>query len=297
MRWLLLAAGLAACGSPDPAPTCADGVWGAPAYDALDALNDPRLFERDAPALEAFARRLERAAAETPRLSTPARVALQNDAWGVWQRARAAPASSPEQHAVEVAAARLVRRLAPSSVAAWRPGLPPPIVAALGPGWREEESELPSLQHERLFGLRRVFHVARRGEDRRALYSTLVAIDARGAARVTPWVGELEVLRFEAGGLVEARVHELDRRNLRCHGPARALREVREVRHVPGAGAHGFLLELPAPASLDDLPCARCHDDDQMMSLPSRELPVGDRVEPLLAPARAEAAALFGRDR
>ena len=68
------------------------------------------------------------------------------------------------------------------------------------------------------------------------------------------------------------------------------------MRHVPGTGAHGFLLELPAAAPLDDLPCARCHDDDSMMSLPSRELPVGDRVEPLLAPARAEAAALFGRD-
>ncbi|MEZ4339280.1 MAG: hypothetical protein R3B82_21880 [Sandaracinaceae bacterium] len=288
MRAALLLLFASTCGSVDRTPACTDGIWGEPAYDALDALNDPALLEADEATLRDAARRLRRAGDRDPRLEPPARVALQNDVWGVWQRARAQPVSSSAHHAVEAAAARLVRRLAPPRVPPWEVGLPPPVAAALGPGWHEEESELPSLQHERLFGLRRVFHVARQGTDRRALFSTLVAIDAEGQPRITPWVGDLEILRFSGGRLVEARVHELDRRTLRCHGPDRALRSVREVRHVPGTGAHGFLLEADPPASLDDLPCARCHEDDGLMSLPTPELTVGRRFQELLAPARAE---------
>lgn len=64
------------------------------------------------------------------------------------------------------------------------------------------------------------------------------------------------------------------------------------ARHVPGTGAHGFLAELDPPAPLTELPCARCHDDDAMMSLPSTELTLGARYEALLAPLRAEADAL-----
>ncbi len=289
--------GLAGCGEPAAAPACAGGAWGEPAYDALEELNEADLFERSPEALDRFARRLEAAARVTPRLDPAARTTLQNDAWGVWQRARAQPSSSATQHAIEAAAARLVRRLAAGPVPALGPGLPAPVGTALGPGWRELESELPSLQHERLFGLRRVFHVARRGDGERALFSTLVALDPRGIPRITSVVGDLEVLRFEGARLAGARLFELDRRNLRCQGPARALREVDEARHVPGTGAHDFLARFDPPAPLRELPCAECHDDDSMMSLPAADLAVGSRFEALLAPARTEGNAVFDRPR
>lgn len=284
---------LAACGQATPEPACAEGTWGEPAYDALEELNEPDLFERPPDALDRFAGRLAAAARATPRLDPAARITLQNDAWGVWQRARAQTSSSGARHAIEAAAARLVRRLAAGPIVALGPGLPRPVATALGPGWREHESELPSLQHERLFGLRRVFHVARRGEDERALFSTLVAIDARGTPRLTSVIGDLEVLRFEGARLAGARLFELDRRNLRCHGPTRALREVHEARHVPGTGAHDFLARFEPPVPLRELPCAECHDDDSMMSLPAAGLAVGGRFEALLAPVRGEGRALF----
>ncbi|MCB9596755.1 MAG: hypothetical protein H6719_28795 [Sandaracinaceae bacterium] len=297
MRWIVFALLAAGCGSAPEAPACAGGTWGDPAFDALDALNDPDLLERDDAARRRFARQLDEAARHAPPTSTVARVTLQNDVWGVWQRARAEPASSPSQHAIEVASARLVRRLALARIdAPWREGLPELVSTALGRGWREQESELPSLQHERAFGLRRVFHVARRGDDERALFSTLVALDARGRPHVTRYVGDLEVLRFERGELREARVYELDRRATRCEGAEHAMRPLDAVSHVPGTGAHRFVADFDPPAPLASLPCARCHDDDSMMSLPSAELGVGSRFEALLAPAREEGVAIADAD-
>ena len=278
---------------PPAAPSCdaASPTWGVPEYDALEGLNDPSVVRPGGRGRDTLAARLSAAAAVQPPewLSPAARVTLQNDVWGVLQRARSAEVSSPELHAIAVAAGHLVRRLAPRSLERWSPGFPSAVAPVLEGGWQEHESELPSLQHERLFGFRRVFHVARRGEDERALFSTLVAIDRDGAPVLTRYVGDLEMLRFEDGELVEARVFELDRRAVRCRGAASALREVDDVAQVPGIGAHSFLRTFDPPADLDTLPCARCHDNVFPMSLPSTELEVGGRFDVLLRVPREDA--------
>ena len=260
-----------------------------PAFDALDGVTAPAEgligTERGARLRQA----LERAAAHSPAtLSAEARVALQNDVWGLWQRTRELPSSSEPAAAMERAAARLIAHLAVAAPDRWRPGLPQAVAAALGSGWTELESELPSLQHERMYGIRRVFHIARRGDDERALFSTLVALDPSGRPTITSIPGEIEWLRFEGDALVEARVFELDRRALREHGSARALMEVDEVAHIPTTGANRFYAEFDPPAALDppaplaSPPCVRCHDDAQLMSLPTPSFELGDRYGALL---------------
>jgi hypothetical protein len=175
----------------------------------------------------------------------------------------------------------LMRRLAVSPP---RSSLP---VLALLPdrdGWVDRESEHPSLSHERLFGLRRLFTVRVRTTPalERALYSTLVAIDPSGRPRATSVTGDLEVLRFDGDRLIGARLFELDRRLLRCDGARASLIEVDHAERVPGLGADGTLARFDPPSSLRELPCARCHEDSQAMSLPSLTLPVGPRHTALL---------------
>ena len=265
-----------------------------PEYDALVGLTDPVDLLIGLPRGEQLASALRRAAAFRPadRLSSVARIALQNDAWGLWQRVRLAPASSPSAHALEQGAEALVRRLAPARVDPWGGVLPPAVSAALGPGWRERESSMPSLQHERMHGLRRVFHVvlAGDGDEQRALYSTLVALDQQMRPVVTNIPGELETLRFEGERLVEAHVHELDRRGLSTGGEAEALVELQAVSHIPATGANRFYVAFEEPVPLTDLPCARCHEDSSMMSLPTPDFAVGDRWRTLFDLAEIPAA-------
>lgn len=323
-RWLvgpLILAGsfTAACDEPadpsgpspverPPSATPADGPWGVAAYDAvlavrvgdrplLHAIEPERWIDRAEAATLAV--RLEEAAAVDPAgLSPRARVALQNDAWGLFQRVSALPSSSPTRARIADGAAALVRRLAldepPASDGT------PDVIGRLLPeeaGWRDVEAELPVFGHERLFGLRRLFTVRIRGgaagtETERALYSTLVAIDAEGRPRLTDVVGDLEVLRFDGEALVEAHLFELDRGRLRRDGPLGSILEVERAAHVPGLGADGFLATFDPPAALADLPCARCHDDAFAMTLPSDALEPGRRHRALLDQLAPRARAL-----
>lgn len=267
------------------APRCGPETYGQPAYDAL--ASDPRFFRTDTDWLEGpggaqVLAKLRAAAMVEPALPVASRIALQNDVWGLWQRVDAAPVASVRKASVLEAAEALVRRLAPTLSDTPPGALPPP----LGEGWRELESEMPVLNHERLFGFRRVFRVAlRRGARERAIFSQLLAIDARGRVVRTSVFGDLEMLELDGDALVGARLFELDRRALRCGGPR--LVEAATVAHVPGTGANGFLAELDPPAMLQALPCQRCHDDGEMMTLPSPTLPLGARHASLLELGRS----------
>jgi hypothetical protein len=272
----------ASVAAPVPERGCAGGTWGAPAFDALDALGADAhgaLYETRAefvltPAAAApLAAALERAAAaDADALSPYARVVLQNDAWGLLQRVEGVTADSPERERVRTAARRLVAELAlpPDVIAALGDSTDPPALAGALPdrdGWIERDSPMPSLQHERLFGLRRLFRVFER-DGARALASQLVAIDVLGSPHLTPIVGEVEVLDFAQPPARRATVLHLDRRALRCEATS-GLAPVTHVAHVPGLGANGFLLALDAPVALSTFPCVRCHDDAEPMSLPT----------------------------
>lgn len=282
--------------SATAATACADGTWGLAPYDALLDVRtggEPLLYATeparwiDTPEALALASRLEAAARVEPSLPPRARVVLQNDVWGLWQRVHDLATSSPARDRLLRASAALARRLALDHP----PGAngTPAVIARLLPaseGWRDVEAELPVFSHERLFGLRRLFHLRVRENEERALYSTLVALDAEGRPRPTDVVGDLEHLRFDGPELAGGRVHELDRRALRCDGPLASLREVDRVTRVPGLGADGFLATFEPPATLDvaraDIPCARCHEDAFAMSLPSDALEPGRRHRALL---------------
>lgn len=290
LSWLLACSSLSGCDEARVQPredACGAGIYGQATYDAL--AGDPSLFRTDTDWVEtAEGRRLLRAlrdAGQTePTFPTASRIALQNDVWGLWQRVEAMPLASTRRRALLTAAERVVRRLAPDVLDAPPRALPPP----LREGWRELESEMPTLQHERLFGLRRVFRIALRTEGReRALFSQLVAIDRRGRLVRTEVFGDLEMLELAGDELVGARLFELDRRALRCGGPA--LVEATMAHRVPGLGANGFLATFEPPAMLQALPCRRCHDDGEMMSLPSPSLRVGARHGDLLEQARSQA--------
>jgi len=222
-------------------------------------------------------------------LDRTARIVLQHDLWGLW--ARLGDASSPLGRSVECA----IRRLAVEAPDA----LPVPAPLA---GFRELATELPSLQHERLHGMRRVFVLARRAHVR-ALYSRLLAVDPRGEVYVSEVVGEIEWLRFspcptqagpETGGsetdcvdaivegpLVEARVWKLEREGFSLH-------ELDAVREIPALGADAFLFQVPEPVLLEDLPCATCHErEDVGMALATDELPLDWRRDDVLSRAVA----------
>ncbi|MEM1415776.1 MAG: hypothetical protein AAGH15_12790 [Myxococcota bacterium] len=232
-----------------------------------------------------------------------ARVLVQNDAWGLWQRLSGLETAANDA-SLRRLAARVVRHLAlPADRLAALAPAGPPLPEHLGPaeGWTELEAELPVLSHERAFGLRRLFRVLLAGPEgpagppRRALTSQLVAIDAEGKAHLTRLPGELEQLRFEGDTLVLARVHELDREALLAGSPP--LRAAERIAHVPGLGANAFLFALDPPEPVADLPCARCHDDGTMMTLPTTRYAPGHRFPPLLAQASEEARAIFAEAR
>lgn len=227
-----------------------------------------------------LAERLEAAGdADPSTLPERARIVVQNDVWGVWARVRAFEASSAERERILRAAATLVRRLAIAPRG--RRATFVQTVLPSSDGWRDLEPEIPVMSHERLFGLRRIFHVreSERPTLSRAIHSTLVAIDPEGRAYESDVVGDLEVLRFEGDELVEARLFELDREELRAR---QTLIEIDSAERVPSVGADDFLATFDPPAPLSTLPCARCHDDAQPMSLPSETLPLGRRNRALL---------------
>lgn len=306
---------LVACGtspsapSPPPAPsiTCAPGVYAIAGLDGLlevrtfgrIALTDARVAEwLGTPTATALAEALQRASDEDVAALDPAsRAVLQSDVLGLVERVSAVGVSSRASEGIVEAGRRLALRLAPP----YADVLPiagelPPGLAMLGPGFVERESEMPVLSHELAFGLRRFFRVAVRGtgDSERAMFSFVLGHDAHGVPFRTGVVGDLEVLRFEGDRLVSARLFELDRRRLRCEGPAHALTEVESVVQVPGLGADRAIAAFDPPVLLSALPCTRCHDDAMAMSLPRADLPLGRRQRSLIAQRRGLMEAALG---
>ena len=223
------------------------------------------------------------------------RIVLQNDIWGLWQRASGAEPSIRTQRVAE-ACATVIERLAVD-----RRADPlndrdtfPAAVAPYVRGFRRQESEMPSLLHEAVFGARRVFYVAVRGavgEQQFALYSTLVALDENGAVYQTDIAGDLEMLRFDGETLINARAFELRRDHLGAGAsqPLESLHEVFEISRVPGLGTNAHVARFDPAERLSDLPCASCHDDASPNSLPSTRYPLGDRDTRVLQQALSRA--------
>lgn len=270
---------------------CAPGTWGAAELDALY----PALLEQDAsvllgsPSAGVMAERLELAARSIPAALSPrARVALQNDAWGMVERVEASEESSANAAEIAGAGRALVRALAPSAEEVRElagEALPATArrVLPAAEGWRERGSEMPVLSHERLFRLRRIFRVLEKPGGR-ALVSQLVALDRDGEPQLTDVIGEIEVLAIDPDGSQRGdRVLHLDRRGLRCEGAGASLEEVLELAHLPGDGADGLLVELSPPVAVRENPCARCHERGEApMSLPSDAVDPADRIRRLL---------------
>ncbi len=282
---LLLALLAAGCTKTPKTPkTCGPDVYGVAAYDALLSVvhaGAPAIYATNVEELlagegAALAAALEAASDADPNpLNGPARVALQNDVWGVLQRVAAHETSSSTKAAILESAHALVQRLAlPASVLESMDGTAAPkTIGRFLPGFEEHDTEHVVLGHERLYGLRRLFRIYVDG-DRIALVGQLVAMDTEARPHLTNVLSEIERLDFEVAApaepraveLVRARVFELDRRRLRCGGDG--LVEVGHVPHVPGVGANGFLARFGASQDLASLPCASCHDDGDRMSLP-----------------------------
>ena len=341
-RWTIACLALAACGPPSstaPSTTTRAGeasceesaseahTWAEPALDRLLALSvdpsaSPRMFVEDAsgPARvlfatdadvllrDAVAPRLSRAlddalSAPLDRVPLDARITLQNDVWGLWQRLDAAPASAVRD-GLRATSARLVLRLAPRAEELGDGAALPATARAATPesaGWRERGTEHSVLSHESLFGLRRLFRVlTRQGERDRALVSQLVTLDTDGRAHLTSIAGGMEILEL-SGPTPRATVLELSRRSLRC-GPS-ALLAMDAVHGLPGLGTNRFLAALDPPQAPVPSVCARCHEDvegrpDVLMSLPNDDLArMPRRHAELLDQATRAAAALLASAR
>lgn len=231
----------------------------------------------------ALAHHLETLEASLPELSLEARIVLQNDLWGLHERARR-EISDPELERIAGLSASIARRIAPEDVRELAPpeGLPE-VVAGIAEGLVEQGTEMPILSHEAAFGFRRVFRVAMSVDgERRVIFSQLVAFDRSGRRGVTHVVGEVEYLELSQGALIGARVWKLSR----GHEPR--LYEVDAVDHIPSLGADSFFIREDEAVPLATLPCMRCHEDDEPHSLPRPELPVRERwddvLEQLLVP-------------
>jgi hypothetical protein len=263
------------------------------AHDArlhrADLLDDDG--ERDALAAEVEAARR----ADPARLTTEARVLLVNDLWGVYQRATEGRAEQIDTAPLAAAVAGLIARLAPTPAELARVA-PPPIATALpGSGWTERATELDELSHERAFGLRRVFHVFTRDDDReRALVQTVVALDAEGGAHDSGIVAGVEHIAPRGDHVV---VEVLERR------PGSAnLEPVTSIEAIPLGGANRSLIDFDSAVVVSPELCARCHAGDGLRGGPGATLnalpTTGDprpRQRALLARAGADAAILFGR--
>lgn len=263
---------------------------------AVQAAGDPAMLTADVEALLSAASTLTpllEAARQVPATTIPrvAREVVVADAWGAAARLRRHPISSQQGDALGESLRALMGHFALSPHEVEGDHRPPPVATRLlhpADGWAEFDTEHSVLTHERVFGLRRAFRIFIRGDhEARALVSQLIAIDREGKAYLTTIAGEVELLELDADGPTAARVLRLDRRSLGC-GDAR-LEEEREVQRIPDVGADGFLLDLLAPESLATMPCARCHEDADAFSLPTRRTAVSDRLTPLLRRAEADA--------
>lgn len=204
-------------------------------------------------------------------LEGEAAIMLQNDLWGLHERARS-ELSDPELQRIVELSAELAHHVAPESVDP-PPDALPPVVAELDVV--EQGTEMPILSHESSFGFRRVFRVAMSVDgSRRVLFSQLVAFDREGRIGVSSIVGEVEHLVFRDGALVEARVWHRE--------AGGELQELDAVGHIPALGADSFFLQEPSPIALDTLPCSRCHEDDALHSLPRADLPARPRWQRVL---------------
>lgn len=292
-----------------------------------DAAGPPRaLFATDVDALAPGTSRdlaeLLEAAARTSPESVPlaARIVLQNDVWGLWQRLQRRRVSNRnttlDLDRLLRASARLVVVLAPPAGGSFRAADPaeiPPTAQALLPsndGWRELGTDLLVLSHERLFGLRRAFRIFVREPPvsptsqgklqtlERALVSQLVAVAPDGTPMLTSIVGEIERLSdmpdSRSASPLSAQVLELERRALRCQGESRSLVEPSMIHGVPGLGANRYLATFEPPAAPTGAVCVRCHDQgirqsnslssDQGARLAERWRPLWDEVRESLAP-------------
>jgi hypothetical protein len=282
---------------------CEGDPWGTPAYDRIYAerseddlvlVLSPDLAEATSAVLGRLGAAFEHAARVDPgTLSLPARVVLQNDAWGVVQKLDADGTSSDEVRLrLRTAAASLVRRLAVPPAELAPQGIPVAVNAVLrsSDGWVQVGTEHSVIGHEAMHGLRRAFRLWQRGDDDFALTSQLVTLDAAGRARLTGIAGEVERLRLGPEAPLEATVYELDRSALRCRGIGHELRQVDRVAHLPAAGANAFLRRFDPPVLLSDLPCAGCHEGpDHLMSLPDPQQDIEGRLSDLLRQAEASA--------
>lgn len=255
---------------PPPAPHSLPAFFASAAdlsnHDGLDLLADSL-----------------RAIAASPPESERKRWILQNDCWGLVARLDRRGVSSDDRRRLRDAAMDVIRAVTPPSLPQLANAELPAVVRDALPQMREAGSEMPVLNHENAFGLRRIFRFVRSANGReRALFSQLVGFDQEGRLGLLPLVGEIEYLRFASGEnpvMLEARVWDLDR-------STGELRETRHVTHVPDQGADGFFIQEPTPVSLDELPCVRCHDDDSMMTLPNSALAVDERWAAILDQAR-----------
>ena len=213
-----------------------------------------------------------------PVVEPDAAVVLQNDLWGLHERARS-EVSDPQLQRIGELSARLAHRIAPADVRALAPpdALPEQLATAF-PSVVEHGTEMPILSHESAFGFRRVFRIALSPDRaKRVLFSQLVAFDREGRIGVTRVVGEVEHLWFAHGLVGHADVWKLTR------GTTPHLEIVDFVTHVPSLGADSFFIEEATPAPLDDaIPCVRCHEDDDTRSLPRPDLPARPRWQRVL---------------
>ncbi len=314
-------------GPPRGAAFCDEGerdtrTWGLEALDRLvalpvDASAPARMFVEDAsgPARVLFATdastlvspavapRLsdalsEASAAPLDEVPLDARLSLQNDVWGLWQRLDEAP-PGPVRDGLRARAAALIVHLAPAASALGDGSALPSLARRALPereGWRERGTEHSVLSHELAFGLRRIFRVlTREAELDRAIVGQLVALDDEGTAHLVPLAGGLEVLQLSEGR-PRTRVLELSRHSLRC-GPPR-LEPMDLVHGVPGLGVNRPLAALEPPAPPTPSVCAQCHEDvegrpDLLMSLPTDDVTrLPRRWGDLLARASVEGRAI-----
>ncbi len=245
----------------------------APLLRVQPPFRKPPIFVTDIEALaqsgllEIVTAQLEAAAnADLSQLSSRGRVVLQNDAWGLVQRLKRLEVVSDEVRSLDLAARRLVSKLGlPGRELAWDPRVKLPEDApAVVEGLREYGSELQSLQHERLYGYRRIFRIFQDGPHR-VLMSQLVAIGTDGQPYLTTVIGEVEALALDGDTVLAAEVHHLER-----HGNylSPTLEPIETIEHVPADGAHAYLVELEPAVPLSDLPCKQCHRTAFRMSLP-----------------------------
>ena len=210
-------------------------------------------------------------ASRTTSLPLYTRIVLQNDVWGLLQRLAKSSTNTPGIEALRAEATNVFWALAPAdtALAAIDGTQLPKEVAALHPasdGFLEYSSDHRILGHERAFGLRRYFRIVL-SDRQRALVSQLVVVDRNGQVHMSNVVGEVEILQYSGPGtLAAATVLHLERAAFLRNSDALVVTD--QIAQIPSKGASVPIIEFSPPVRVQDLPCARCHDDDNMMSLP-----------------------------